>query len=572
MSRQKKPPNNLESASPALDDGKERGKSRRLKPQAISEDLTSTISSDSKEKNKSKLLLTLASQPPLNEMTCKDKLAFYQSAIQTQNLYQKLEAGLILDAESFFPFWTEYSSEIAKLLWLPIKTGCVVSDSNLLSTSVKSLNASSWFLNKIHSANMKNSCRISCPSSTVSVLGYTASENTNPLSRKTYKTIKHKSTKPTPNSVMKIRLYPDKALHKLWKSWLAAYRFVYNWAICKLCADFQGDLQKACREDQEIPEWVQNTLPGHQKQEACDEAYRAYQQAKVAKGKPKFRSCRATSQTIQFKVGNFKNGTWYPRTTKSLVFTSKQNIPQQCVYGTELVYCRGEWFGCFPQVVAETETNSDKVIALDPGNRCFLTGYDGENILEFAKEDIGRLTRLCLHLDKLISEMVKSPSKRYRYKLRKATHKLRTRIKNLVKELQNKIANFLTENYKLIFLPTYETSKMVLKTARKIKRKSVRNMLTFSHSSFANHLMQQAKRKNVIVVRCNEAYTSKTCGVCGTVHQKLGGAKVHKCPNCSTEINRDWGGARNIMLRALQATAFTVKSDVILIQDLVSNN
>lgn len=136
-------------------------------------------------------------------------------------------------------------------------------------------------------------------------------------------------------------------------------------------------------------------MPGHQKQEACDEAYRAYQQAKSSKGKPKFRSCKATSQTIQFKVGNFKNSTWYPRTTKGLVFTSKQNVPMQCDYGTELVYSRGRWFGCFPQVVVETETESNNVIALDPGNRCFLTGYDGENILEFGKGDIGRLTRLC---------------------------------------------------------------------------------------------------------------------------------------------------------------------------------
>ena len=29
-------------------------------------------------------------------------------------------------------------------------------------------------------------------------------------------------------------------------------------------------------------------------------------------------------------------------------------------------------------------------IALDPGNRAFLTGYDGENVLEIGKGDIGR--------------------------------------------------------------------------------------------------------------------------------------------------------------------------------------
>ena len=46
----------------------------------------------------------------------------------------------------------------------------------------------------------------------------------------------------------------------------------------------------------------------------------------------------------------------------------------------------------------------------------------------------------------------------------------------------------------------------------------------------ASHLEQAASRKGVLVVRCNEAYTSKTCPKCGHVHKKLGGSKVHFCP------------------------------------------
>ncbi|MGK7902755.1 MAG: zinc ribbon domain-containing protein [Hormoscilla sp.] len=73
---------------------------------------------------------------------------------------------------------------------------------------------------------------------------------------------------------------------------------------------------------------------------------------------------------------------------------------------------------------------------------------------------------------------------------------------------------------------------MVVKANRKINRKSVRNMLTWAMSRFASHLEQAAKRKGVLVVRCNEAYTSKTCPKCGHIHRNLGGSKIHKCPAC----------------------------------------
>jgi len=69
-------------------------------------------------------------------------------------------------------------------------------------------------------------------------------------------------------------------------------------------------------------------------------------------------------------------------------------------------------------------------------------------------------------------------------------------------------------------------------------------------------------------VLCNESYTSKTCGNCGHVHYKLGGNRIFKCPHCEIQISRDVNGARNILLLcALQATAFTVTHDSIVLSD-----
>ncbi|NEP00020.1 MAG: transposase [Symploca sp. SIO2E9] len=369
----------------------------------------------------------------------------------------------------------------------------------------------------------------------------------------------------TPNSVRKLRVFPSKELHQTWKRWVNAYRWIYNWCIAQLRSGWQGSaytLQKWVRASQR-PEWVK-TLPGHQLQEAAADALDAHKQAKAnGSDGAKFKSCRKPSQVVKFKARNYKHGTWYPTKVKGLEYRAPEKFPSECEYGTQLIYERGHWYGIFPEVRPEVDTSATSVIALDPGVRTFLTGYDGHSIIEIGNGDIGRIQRLCFHLDKLMSRIDLSASKRQRRAMRKASHRIRSRIQRLTKDLHNKISRLLVSNYKVIFLPTFDTSEMVVKSHRKLAKKTARNMLTWSHYKFEQHLMQMAQREGVLVVLCNESYTSKTCPTCGHIHSKLGGSKQFKCPQCGYTAHRDWNGARNIMIRALQATAITVRGDAI---------
>jgi putative transposase len=144
--------------------------------------------------------------------------------------------------------------------------------------------------------------------------------------------------------------------------------------------------------------------------------------------------------------------------------------------------------------------------------------------------------------------------------MRQAAFRLREKIRNLVDECHRKVAAFLTDNYRLIFLPTFESAKMVAKVGRKFGSKTARAMLTWAHYRFQQFLKFQAKKKNVVVVDVSEAYTSKTCTKCGHIHTKLGGAKVFRCPKCNHRLPRDWQGALGVMLRALRDTAFLFSS------------
>jgi putative transposase len=353
----------------------------------------------------------------------------------------------------------------------------------------------------------------------------------------------------------KIQIYPSAELNRVWKQWSAACRYVYNQAIAyqkKNGRTGKFKLRNLIMQS-DLPSWVKDT-PCHIRQNAIFDAHRA----NIASKNCKFRSCRAPSQTIKFNDGNYRNGTWYSSLTKGLTFLASEPIPKQCNQGTQLVKCKGKWFAIFPEPAIQFQKQTDKLIALDPGVRTFLTGFDGEKFLEFGAGDMGRITRLCQHLDNLMSRKAKCFNRRQRQKMSIAAGRMRVKIQNLINEAHKQIACYLTQNYGTLFLPTFETSQMVQKTRRKIRSKTARAMLTWAHYRFKLFLKQKAQLNGCTVVDVTEEYTSKTCTRCGHIHHKLGGGKKFKCPFCGHTLPRDMNGALGIMLKALSDTTYTI--------------
>ncbi|NET46107.1 MAG: transposase [Okeania sp. SIO2B3] len=344
------------------------------------------------------------------------------------------------------------------------------------------------------------------------------------------------------------------------------------------------DLRKVIL-NSDLPDWIKKS-PYHLKVNAIYDANAAFKASrKSGTKKPccgKFRSIRDRIQSIKFRVEDFKKGTWLPLLTKGLKLFASELIPsinveyQQkqkdgtykvCVrekswkLQTQLVYDKKRWFAVFPVEFKSETSKSQSIIALDPGVRSFLTGFDGEKFIDIGMGDITRIFRLGQHIDQLISVKTKLKSRNNKYKRQRVSQKINSlfiKVRNLIDEVHKKVAKWLTTEYRIIFIPTFESSQMVAKSGkkkRKLTSKTVRQMLSWAHYGFKQTLKFHALKRGATVIDVTEEYTSKTCTKCGHVHKNLGGSKHFKCPHCGHSMPRDWNGALGIFLKALRDTA-----------------
>ena len=140
--------------------------------------------------------------------------------------------------------------------------------------------------------------------------------------------------------------------------------------------------------------------------------------------------------------------------------------------------------------------------------------------------------------------------------MKRAALRIRQELRNLVDEVHRKLSKWLCESYRVVLIPLFQTQQMVKKGAhRRLSSKTARAMCTWSHYRFRQTLISKAKMyPTTHIVETTEEFTSKTCGGCGVLNNKLGGKKIFTCGSCGFCSDRDFNGARNILIRHLTVT------------------
>jgi putative transposase len=196
----------------------------------------------------------------------------------------------------------------------------------------------------------------------------------------------------------------------------------------------------------------------------------------------------------------------------------------------------------------ENQVRND-TIALDPGKRCFLTGYSPKgHILEICNGVSDKLEYHFKRINRLSSAITSFKNKKTKKSLRMARKRCHKRIRNLVDDLHWKAIKYLTSNYTTILIGDLSTKRI---SQTKISKGVKRILQIFSFFKFKQRLKEACQNLNLKYRCIDESYTSKTCTHCGTVMKKGEiKPKVFGCTKCNYKVDRDWNGARNIYLKS----------------------
>jgi len=519
--------------------------------------------------------VTVVSPRLLKKKTWIDKSNSSKENTLTTKLLKILDQVLTRKEKVLTPFWTQESKEMSKKLWLPTETDSVDS---ILKSSKESSNVTpmgeSWFSIKRRLPPKKNLSKISSPLSQYSLLDSMDSEVT--PSKENYKTLVMRIF-PTEKEKSNLKLQfeqfrwywgaalqisefhfddiSEKKLHNSsFRDIIRKYEFTME-ERGNIC--FQDFVYHEEKNSFPVPEWWDKpndrVIRGAIQKftSSLNSAISNYKAGNCRHFEMKFLSKKSPKEILHFEDLNFpayikkiESRYWFTTSDRKRICIPYSNIPAKG--GVEVVHEKetGRYFlhvpverNWFPEEDRRHEkqvkfiSKGDRTIALDPGVRKFLVGYDPE----------GKCYIIGAGAQKKLISLLKKVNKAEKPYL------LWKKIKNLISELHWKVSSFLVENYDTILLPDFRISQMVRK-GKKLGKMTRRLLNMFSFYKFKEKLQYKCSTYGKKLLIVDESYTSCTCGVCGEIN-KMGGNETYLCQSCGLEIDRDVIASRNILIK-----------------------
>ncbi len=462
-----------------------------------------------------------------------------------QQKLQTLEVVSTLNEKDLKPYWNESCKDISSKLWLPTVIDLQEQDLNLSNGSSNQVEVVSNHWSKIVTMNdstQKHSYHLS-PASVRHFMGKEAEDE----------------SQVTQIVTKKIRIYPKNEDAYITACDLS--RYSYNQCI-ESFKNYKTDLRKFSELRRDITTTTKNfdLYINHIVGEACATANNT-RNALILKRKKgekcdyKFKSKRDPRQG--FDIQELPKNNIYPRSLGKVTFSEK--IPDYA-YGrsARVVFDYNEWYLCCQDKIEIKKFDFSKIrgCAIDPGVRTFVTTYSPICVGIYGDGFTSKLKPIQKKLDHAISERSKlfkttdcEDKQWYKNKLKfyqTTITKCRIKARNIIENLHKQTASHITKNNDVILLPTFDVSKMVLKTKRLIGRQTVRNMLGLCHYKFEQVLKWQAKKRGKIVLDVNESYTSKTNTFTGEL-MNIGSAKTFIYQG--KKYDRDVNAAKGIFIK-----------------------
>jgi putative transposase len=199
----------------------------------------------------------------------------------------------------------------------------------------------------------------------------------------------------------------------------------------------------------------------------------------------------------------------------------------------------GRWFvtfACVDVPKAEHIESPKLDVGVDLGLTTFAATSDGQ---QFASPRALATARLDIERAQRRVSRRKRGSRR-RNKARVLLAKQHAHVANLRREHAIGVARALVSQYQTIYVEDLNIQSL----ARSTFAKSIHDA---AWGIFLNWLRTKAESAGREVVEVNPRGTSQTCSGCGAIVTKGLSVRVHRCPHCGLELDRDVNAARNIL-------------------------
>jgi putative transposase len=127
-------------------------------------------------------------------------------------------------------------------------------------------------------------------------------------------------------------------------------------------------------------------------------------------------------------------------------------------------------------------------------------------------------------------------------------------LQEFVGSLHRVVANWLVRTFVAVYVPALGGEEQSRRCRLRLGAHVAQDMDMWGHTEFLRLLQATAAdssvKKPCVVHVVDEAYTTRTCTLCGVVASYMGGATVFSCAACGLQLPRDWNGARGIWLRS----------------------
>lgn len=395
---------------------------------------------------------------------------------------------------------------------------------------------------------------------------------------------------------VRVRIKPTCEQKRVFRTCMGVYRHVYNECVT---AEKNGLVHGTSNEEMvrwrtiltkrsnyvTLKPW-KDACPGHTKQQAVEHFFRAKRGATTSSYgkqglgrtfdmgyKSRYRSPKETFPLDRYKLWdntekNEKNAFFsfiYQRREMRMPVLGR--LPA-CLRGRmdnnavreEVKITRtrlGEWYAVISVEVCPSDRYENdlggSMVSFDPGVKTFLTWHSTDGTWG----EIGRFRpqeELLARADSLrssLDSMGPYKNARWRRRIHRRYLAILERVRRRTRDLHNKVCSWATRRFRLILLPSFETSGMA--SSRRLRTRTCRKMMSWSHYAFKRRLVDAARKYGDVKVRiCNESFTTKTCGSCGFIWDDMTlDDRVFRCGRCGMESTRDGNAARNVGLRAL---------------------